>query len=96
MPELKIKCQNPESLKIFFQDMVKKELSLISSSIKRTEKRLLEFEAKYHLSTNEFLQKYENDEFEETLELDEWIGESIMLERLRKELEIYKGVDFAD
>ncbi len=96
MPELKIKCQHPESLKIFFQDMVEKELSLISSSIQSTEKRLLEFEAKYRLSTNEFLQKYENDEFEETLELDEWIGESIMLERLRKELEIYQGVDFAD
>ena len=83
-------------LKIFFQDMVEKELSLISKSIQRIEKRLLEFEAKYHLSTNEFLQKYENDEFEETVELDEWIGESIMLERLRKELEIYKGVDFTD
>ncbi|GGA19053.1 hypothetical protein [Okeania sp. KiyG1] len=83
-------------IKDIFSGYGKKELNLISSSIQRTEKRLLEFEAKYHLSTNEFLQKYENDEFEETLELDEWIGESIMLERLRKELEIYKGVDFAD
>ncbi len=96
MAELKIKCRDPESLKRFFKDVVEKELSLISNSIQRIEKRLLEFEAKYHLSTNEFLQKYENDEFEETLELDEWIGESIMLERLRKELEIYQGVDFTD
>ena len=73
-------------IKDIFSRYGKKELSLISTSIQRIEKRLLEFEAKYHLSTNEFLQKYENDEFEETLELDEWIGESIMLERLRKEV----------
>ncbi len=41
MPELKIKCRDPESLKIFFQNMVKKELNLISNSIQRIEKPLL-------------------------------------------------------
>lgn len=41
MPGIKIKCQHPESLKIFFEDMIEKELSLISSSIQRIEKRLL-------------------------------------------------------
>ena len=96
MNELTIKCQHPESIKRFFKDMLEKELKLLSNSIQRTENRLHEFEAKYQLSTEEFLQRYRNDEFEETLELDEWIGESLMLKRLREKLDLYGGVYFVD
>ena len=96
MNELRIKCQHPESIKRFFKDMLEKELKLLSNSIQRTENRLDEFEAKYQLSTEEFLRRYQNDEFEETLELDEWIGESLMLKRLREKLDIYGGVYFVD
>ncbi len=96
MNELRIKCQHPESIKRFFKDMLEKELKLLSNSIQRTENRLHEFEAKYQLSTEEFLQRYRNDEFEETLELDEWIGESWMLKNLRQEVEKFKGVEFVN
>lgn len=94
MNELRIKCQEPESIKRFFKDMLEKELKLLSNSIQRTENRLDEFEAKYQLSTEEFLQRYRNDEFKETLELDEWIGESWMLKSLRQEVEELKAVEF--
>lgn len=94
--ELRIKCQHPESIKRFFKDMLEKELNLLSNSIKRTENRLHEFETKYQLSREEFWQRYRNDEFEETLELDEWIGESLMLKRLREKLDIYGAVHFVD
>jgi len=96
MNELRIKCQHPESIKRFFKDMLEKELKLLSNSIQRTENRLHEFEAKYQLSTEEFLQRYRNDEFEETLELDEWIGESWMLKNLHQEVEKFKGVEFVN
>lgn len=96
MGELKILCKHPDSLKLFFQDMLAKELQLLARSIQRSESRLREFEDKYQLSTDEFLRRYENDEFPETLELDEWIGESMMLKRLRKNLDIYGGVKFVN
>lgn len=96
MNELRIRCQHPESINRFFKDMLEKEFSLLSNSIQRIENRLSEFEAKYQLSTEEFLQRYQNDEFEETLELDEWIGESLMLKRLREKQEIYGGVYFVN
>ena len=92
--ELKIKCQHPELIKRFFKELLEKELKLLSNSIQRTENRLHEFEAKYQLSTEEFLQRYENDEFEETLELDEWIGEASILKRLREKLENLGGIEF--
>lgn len=96
MAELKILCKHPDSLKLFFKDMLAKELQLLSHSIQRTESRLREFEDKYQLSTEEFLRRYENDEFSETLELDEWIGESMMLKRLRKKIDLYGGVKFVN
>ena len=96
MNEIRIKCHYPESIKRFFKDMLEKELNLLSNSIQRIENRLNEFEAKYQLSTEDFLQRYQNDEFEETLELDEWIGESLMLKRLREKLDRYGGVYFVD
>ena len=96
MPELKIKCQHPESLKILLKTAVEKELQSLSDGIERTKQRLQEFETKYQLSTEEFLRRYENDEFTETLELDEWIGESWMLKNLCEEVENLQVVEFVN
>jgi hypothetical protein len=52
------------------------------SGIDRGEARLRTFETRYGMTSAEFLQRYENDELPETLELDEWIGEIMMLQRL--------------
>jgi len=65
-------------------------LRSLLDGIQRTEQRLREFEKKYQLSTEEFLQRYQNDEFEETLELDGWIGEYWMLKSWRQEVEELK------
>ncbi|MGD1701533.1 hypothetical protein [Dapis sp. BLCC M229] len=51
MPELKIKCQHPESLKILLKAAVEKELQSLSDGIERTKQRLQKFETKYQLST---------------------------------------------
>ena len=51
MPELKIKCQNPESLKNTIENMISDRLKSLIDGIAKTKKRLLEFEEKYQLST---------------------------------------------
>jgi len=47
------------------------------------------------MSTAEFLSRYENDELAETLEFDEWIGESRLLARLREKTETIREIQFA-
>ncbi len=56
------KCQ----LKPLVEGALFNELRLLEAGIRRTEQRLLEFEGKYHLETQEFIFRYENDKMEET------------------------------
>ena len=72
------------------------ELRLIEAGIRRTEQRLKDFEMRYGLSTQEFIQRYENDEFVEMLDFDEWIGEYRLLERLQEKAETLRGIRFAN
>lgn len=48
------------------------------------------------MATQEFLQRYEQDELQETLEFSEWVGEYRMLERLKEKAEILREVHFAN
>jgi hypothetical protein len=48
------------------------------------------------MSTQEFISTYENDEIEENLDFDEWIGEFRLLERLREKVETLRGIRFAN
>jgi len=48
------------------------------------------------MSTGEFVRRFENDEFGETLELAEWIGEYRLLQRLHEKTETLRGVCFAN
>ena len=72
------------------------ELRLLEAGIRRTEQRLLAFEEKYHLETQEFISRYENDKIKETINFDEWIGEFRMLTRLREKADTLRGIRFAN
>lgn len=96
MPELKIICTNLDLVKNLFQNAVENELNLVLSGIKKTEVKLTYFENKYKILTREFLQRYENDEIDENLEMDEWIGEALMLESLYQDLEQLRGIKFVN
>lgn len=93
MAELKIICEYPDSLKQFIEALSRRIASL-KDGIRRTEERIKEFESKYQMSTEEFLRRYENDEIQETLDLDEWIGESFMLKGLQEDLDTLRGIEF--
>ena len=66
------------------------ELRLMEAGIRRTEQRILEFEQKYHLGSEDFIARYENDEMEETMDFDEWIGEFRLLELVREKVDTLK------
>jgi len=96
MVELKLRSSRQRSLKPLVEAALQNELRLLQAGIRRTQQRLQELEARHGLSTDEFLQRYENNQIEETLEFSEWIGEYRMLERLKEKAQALQEVEFAD
>jgi hypothetical protein len=96
MAELTLISNDSESLKPLVEGAISEALRLTETGIQRTEQRLREFEEKYKMSTQSFLHRYENDEMPETLDLDEWIGESLMLQRLQDKANRLRGIEFAN
>ena len=87
MTELKLISKQDGSLQTLIAGVVADALRSTETVVGRTEARLRSFEEKYQLSTVNFLERYGNDEFQETLKLNEWIGESRMLKRLQEKAE---------
>lgn len=83
MTELKLRSQDPDSIRMIIKTALVERLKGIEKGIKETEKHLQEFENKYELSTTEFLKRFNNDELQHTFDFDDWIGEAWMLEKLK-------------
>ncbi len=87
---------HPNSLKPLIEGAIAEMLRSTENGIQQTLQRIRDFEEKYQLSTSDFLQRYENDELQETIELDEWIGEWRMLQRLQEKVERLRGIEFVN
>ena len=72
------------------------ELRLLEAGVQRSDLRLQEFETHYGLARADFVQHYENDELEETLEFAEWIGGYRLRERLLEKAAALRAIRFAD
>jgi len=96
MAELKLRAKNPESLKRIIQSALSERLQSVNAGIKATQKRLEELENKYQLSTEEFLTRFNNDEFAHSFDFDEWIGEYRMLTHLQQTKESIEEIDFVN
>jgi hypothetical protein len=96
MTELKLISMNQYPLKPLVEAALANELRLLEAAIRRTEERLQEFEAIYQIATDEFIRRFESDEFEETLELAEWVGEHRLLQQLREKAQTLQGIQFAN
>jgi hypothetical protein len=95
MAELTLVSTGHHPLKPLVEAALANELRLLEAAIRRTEQRLCEFEAKYQLSTDEFIRRFEGDELEETLELAEWVGEYRLLKRLREKADTLREIQVA-
>lgn len=96
MADLKLISTRKHQLKPLVEAALANELRLMEAGIRRTERRLLEFEEQYHQRTQDFIARYENDEIEETIDFDEWVGEFRLLTRLREKAATLKGIRFAN
>jgi len=96
MTELILTSPQQRPLRPLVEAALNNELRIIQAGIRRTEQRLKIFESQHGLSSQEFLQRYENDEFAETLDFAEWVGEYRLLERLYEKAETLRGIHFAN
>ena len=96
MPELKIKAKNPESLRRIIESALSERLQSVQAGIKKTKERLLAYEEQYNLSTEEFINRFNNDELHHSFDFDEWIGESKMLDHLEQIKESIEEINFVD
>lgn len=96
MTELTLTSTYRRPLKPLVEAALANELRLLEAGIKRTEQRINGFETKYQLPTDKFIRGFENDEFEESLEFAEWVGEYRLLERLQEKANVIRGIKFAN
>ena len=96
MTALTLTSPRQRPLRPLVEAAIQNELRLLQAGIRRTEGRIQAFEARYALSSQEFLQRYEEDELPETLDYAEWIGEQHLLERLREKARTLEEIRFAD
>ena len=96
MAELKIESKDPESLRRIIKSALSERLQSVQAGIKKTKERLLSFETQYQLSTEEFINRFNNDELSHSFDFDEWIGESRMLEHLQQTKKSIEEIYFVD
>ena len=96
MEELTLISSHQRPLRPLVEAALQNELRLLQVNIKRTEQNLNKFEARFGLSTSEFIQRFENDELPETLDYVEWVGEYRLLIRLHEKTEALRGIRFAN
>jgi hypothetical protein len=94
MTELKLVTPDQRRLRPLVEAAIQNELRLLAAGIRRTEQRLRAFEEQYGLATAEFLDQYGNDQLEETLDFDEWVGEWRLLERLHDNASTLREIRF--
>ena len=96
MTTLTLTSTQPHPLRPLVEAALENQLRLLQAGMQRTEEKVRAFEAEYHLSTPEFVRRYENDELPETLAFAEWIGEYRLLTRLHEKVATLQGIRFAD
>lgn len=84
MTQLTLTSTGSHPLKPLVESAIQNELRIVEAGIQRTEQRLRDFEARYGMSTQEFLRRAEAGEVPESLDFAEWEGEWRLIERLRE------------
>ena len=96
MTHLTLVSPQERPLQPLVEAALQNELRLLEAGLQRTEEKLRAFETRFHMTTAEFVQRYEADELEETLEFIEWVGECRLREHLRDKAKTLREIRFAN
>lgn len=94
MNALTILSDTQHPIRPLLETAIENELRLLEAGLRKTRANLQALEKTYRLTTSEFLIKYEKDELEESVDFENWVGESRLLERLSDKIEALRGIRF--
>jgi len=83
------------SLRSAVESALESDIQSLEDGLRRTQERIRAFETQYGFSTQDFLERYRQDQIQETLETIEWVGEYRMERHLRKRLQNLRGIRVA-
>jgi hypothetical protein len=85
LQEVVIKANSNEEIKPLVEAAIRNQLKALQHGITRTRERILEFEKRMGMSSDEFEKKLQEDEIEETLETIDWNMELTALRLLERQ-----------
>jgi len=94
MASLTIVTNTQYQIKPLLESAIENELKLLEAGLRKTNERLKVFENRYKLQTSEFITKYENDEIKESVDFEDWVGESRLISRLNEKISALRGIRF--
>lgn len=92
MEALTLISDRDRPIKPIVEAALENELRLVQAGIRQTKRNLAQFERKHNIETQAFVTEYENDNWPETMESIEWIGEFRLLARLMEKAEAIESV----
>lgn len=91
MSRIIIEAEQPELLAGLLRGAIAHQIHLIQIGLRKTEKRLADFEHKYGMDTARFYQQCNQGILGDELDYMEWAGEYETLQRLREQDKQLKG-----
>lgn len=85
LQEVVIKANSNEEIKPWVEAAIRNQLKALQHGITRTRERILEFEKRMGMPSDEFEKKLQEDEIEETLEIIDWNMELTALRQLERQ-----------
>ena len=86
LQQVKVTSSGPAAIKPLLEAAIRSQLRALDHGIQRTRERLIEFEQRYKMPSDEFERGFESGEIEETLDFIEWSGEIKTLKLLEGQL----------
>lgn len=96
MNELVLKSTNAYPMHSLVEAALENQERLLRAGIVLTQKRIEHFEALYATNSVDFQSQYEADQWTESLDSIEWLGELKMLILLNQKLEALQGIFIED
>jgi hypothetical protein len=87
LQEVVIKANSNEEIKPLVEAAIRNQLKALQHGITRTKERILEFEKRMGMSSDEFEKKLQEDDIEETLETIDWNMELTALRLLERQFQ---------
>ena len=91
LQQITVQSESSIDLRPLLETAIQGELRSIQHGINLTRAKLEGFEKQYGMTTDEFLQRFNSEDLDETLDFIDWYGETKMLALLQEKKKALEG-----